>query len=101
MRLKATWKYNQNYWTSARRTFINDTFEYCLENTTFGKASNLWGTDQPDNRNGSQNCIHLYINKTHKLAQLTDRNCNDSYVLACQVLLNLVGKFMKIFIFAL
>jgi len=65
----------------------NDTFEFCLANiSTLPKTAKYWGNAQPDNKNMTQDCIHLHINKTHNLAQLTDRNCNDSYVFACQVL---------------
>jgi hypothetical protein len=82
----ATWSYNLNYWTAARRTFKNDSFAFCLENATaLAKSAPYWGNNQPDNKNDSQNCIHMFINKTHKLAQLTDRNCNDSFIFSCQV----------------
>lgn len=75
-----------NYWTAARRTFKNDSFDYCLENATaLAKAASYWGTNQPDNQNGTQDCIHMHINKTQNMALMTDRNCNDSFIFSCQV----------------
>ena len=82
----ATWSYNLNYWTAARRTFNNDSFDYCLKNTTaLSKSAPSWALNQPDNQNGTQDCIHMYINKTEKKALLTDRNCNNSFIFSCQV----------------
>jgi hypothetical protein len=83
----ASWEYNLNYWTSARRIFKNNTFEYCHSNASspLMATDKYWGHNEPDNKNGSQDCVHLKINKTAKVAQLTDRGCKDGYVFACQV----------------
>jgi hypothetical protein len=48
-----------------------------------------WDKDQPDNKGGREDCIHLKLKKDAKgLPQefvLTDRNCTDKYILACKV----------------
>ncbi|XP_059484775.1 uncharacterized protein LOC132202085 [Neocloeon triangulifer] len=80
------WRYNYNYWTSARRLFSNNTFQWCLSlnGTQFTDVGSMWAVGQPDNRNNSQNCIHLSIPRDRNTTELTDRNCNDTYVFACK-----------------
>ena len=81
------WPYNMNYWTSGRRIHSNNTFHWCLANETRQLASSgsMWAAQQPDNRNGSENCVHLEIPRNQNRTELTDRDCNDTYVFACKV----------------
>jgi hypothetical protein len=81
------WPYNFNYWTSARRIIANETFQWCLldQNIQFSNNSKMWAAGQPDNKNKTQNCIHLAIPKNKTSIELTDRNCSDKFVFGCKV----------------
>ncbi|XP_059470942.1 uncharacterized protein LOC132193960 isoform X2 [Neocloeon triangulifer] len=82
-KLVASWDYPANYWTSGRRLWPNDTFHFCLPKP-LSTVSSSWASGQPDNVNKSEDCVHLYVNKTGISMQLTDENCNSSYIFACQ-----------------
>ncbi|CAB3361884.1 Hypothetical predicted protein [Cloeon dipterum] len=86
----SVWKHNYNYWTAARKTGMNGTFqlfEWCLPNatnfTTFGSTSSYWMPGQPRGTNG-ENCVHLQVNKSLSKVFLTARNCSNLYVFGCQ-----------------
>ncbi|XP_059470910.1 uncharacterized protein LOC132193945 [Neocloeon triangulifer] len=82
-KLVASWDYPANYWTSGRRLWPNDIFQFCLPKP-LSTVSSSWASGQPDNVNKSEDCVHLYVNKTSSSMQLSDKNCNNSYIFACQ-----------------
>jgi len=81
-----SWKYNSNFWTAGRKTRLNETFEWCLEDESFSNASTLWAPGQPDNLNNSELCVHLHVNKTLGKVAITDKSCSNLFVLGCQVM---------------
>jgi hypothetical protein len=87
-----TWTGNFNYWTGGTQKDCRGSWTWC------GRAGAMmfnddvtWDKDQPDNKGGNEDCIHLKLKKdaSGKPQEfvLTDRNCSDKYVLACKVLL--------------
>ncbi|XP_059489302.1 uncharacterized protein LOC132204680 [Neocloeon triangulifer] len=81
-KLVETWEYNTNYWTSARRIWPNDTFQFCSPGAiSLPTTGSIWAPSHPAS-NGS--CVHLFINQTHNVTQLTTKNCSDSFIFACQ-----------------
>jgi hypothetical protein len=85
-----TWTGNFNYWTGGTQKDCRGSWTWC------GRAGAMlfhddvtWDKDQPDNKGGNEDCIHLKLKKdtSGKPVEfvLTDRNCTDRYVLACKV----------------
>jgi len=88
-----TWKGNSNYWTAGTQKDCRGSWSWCgKEGTIMLKDNITWDKDQPDNKGGREDCIHLKLKKNNTTGSaqefvLTDRNCKDKYVLACKVLL--------------
>jgi hypothetical protein len=88
--IKGTWTGNFNYWTAGTQKDCRGTWSWCGKNgATVVNADVTWDKDQPDNKGGREDCIHLKLkrNATGHPQEfvLTDRNCTDKYILACKV----------------
>ncbi|XP_059490127.1 uncharacterized protein LOC132205206 [Neocloeon triangulifer] len=84
------WDYSLNYWTSARHNLPIATYEFCspqpisiATKSAKGQPS-MWATGEPNNPNQTQDCVHMVIDQTLNLMQLTAKNCKNSFVFACQ-----------------
>ncbi|XP_059489868.1 uncharacterized protein LOC132205048 isoform X2 [Neocloeon triangulifer] len=79
------WKFNANYWTSGLR-FNDRNFGWCVKNdTVLMDGVNLpWAAGNPDNRNGTENCLHLKVNRTRADFLFSNRICTSLQFLACQ-----------------
>jgi hypothetical protein len=45
-----------------------------------------WSFGQPDNKNGGDNCLQMRLFQNATGIALSDRNCSDRYVFACEVI---------------
>jgi Lectin C-type domain len=90
---KSNWKGNSNYWTGATQQGCRGSWSWCDPNgqKTFDPQTNLvWETGQPDDKGKNEDCIHMkLVAVTGKTPSsnfyLTDRNCSDRYIFACEV----------------
>jgi hypothetical protein len=82
----SNWKYGSNYWTSGLRV-TQKSFSWCSKSgsTPIIEAEQSWASEQPDNINSSQNCIHMNVIRENATVLLSDRKCTDYYVFSCQV----------------
>jgi hypothetical protein len=84
-----TWTGNFNYWTSGTQKDIGN-WTWCgKDGASVLSADVTWDKDQPDNKGGNEDCIHLKLKRNatgliHEFV-LTDRNCTDKYIMACKV----------------
>jgi Lectin C-type domain len=89
-----TWTGNFNYWTGGTQKDCRGSWTWCgKEGARVFNDDVTWDKNQPDNKGGNEDCIHLKLKKNNVTGQpqefiLTDRNCSDKYVLACKVLSN-------------
>ncbi|XP_065342122.1 uncharacterized protein LOC135940920 [Cloeon dipterum] len=83
--LAVNWKYGSNYWTSGLRT-QGSKFSWCTKSgySEMTGSVDLWAPGQPDNLNGSENCVHMSIKKENTSVYLTDKNCTKINVFSCQ-----------------
>jgi len=81
---KSNWTLNFNYWTGGTQQGCRGSWRWCGGGTGVFDDLVQWEPGQPDNKGGRQDCVHLRLNNSNFL--LTDRNCTDKYILACQVL---------------
>jgi len=86
-----TWKGNYNYWTGGTQRDCRGSWSWCGSSGAIVFNDNVtWDKNQPDNKGGREDCIHLKLKKNNATGKpqefvLTDRNCTDKYVLACKV----------------
>jgi hypothetical protein len=86
-----TWTGNFNYWTGGTQKDCRESWSWCGRdgNRVFNDDV-TWDKDQPDNKGGREDCIHLKLKKDvsgqPQEFVLTDRNCTDKYILACKVM---------------
>jgi Lectin C-type domain len=87
-----TWTGNFNYWTGGTQKDCRGSWSWCGKDGArmFNDDGVIWDKDQPDNKGGREDCIHLKLKKNNATGQpqefvLTDRNCTDKYILGCKV----------------
>jgi hypothetical protein len=88
------WTGNFNYWTGGTQKDCGGSWSWCGRNGARMFSDDVtWDTNQPDNKGGNEDCIHLKLKKDASgLPQefvLTDRNCSHKYILACKVCVTL------------
>ncbi|CAB3372990.1 Hypothetical predicted protein [Cloeon dipterum] len=83
--LAVSWKYGSNYWTSGLRT-QGSKFSWCTKNgsSEMTDSVDLWAPGQPNNWNGSENCVHMNIKTENTTVYLTDKKCTNINVFSCQ-----------------
>jgi hypothetical protein len=87
-----TWTGNLNYWTGGTQRDCRGSWSWCgKDGARVFNDDITWDKNQPDNKGGREDCIHLRLKKNNVTGRpeefvLTDRNCTDKYVLACKVL---------------
>jgi len=89
--LDNTWRLNYNYWTSSLKfnNSVDDTFRWCeKDNPEVSSTVVQWQKGQPDNLGGNQRCLHMRILTNVSQVVVSDRNCSDKYVLACEVFIS-------------
>jgi hypothetical protein len=84
----ANWKFNFNYWTGGIQRDCKGQWSWCSGSEASKVVNNLtWSLGQPDNKNGGDDCLQMRILQNETGIALSDRNCSDRYVIACEVLL--------------
>jgi Lectin C-type domain len=80
------WKYNFNYWTGGTQRSCKGQWSWCAGAESITFLDNLkWAFNQPDNRAGGDDCVHMrFLQNTTGLV-LADKNCSDKYIVACEV----------------
>jgi Lectin C-type domain len=80
------WTYNFNYWTSATQKGSKGQWAWCTGQTTALLPDNLtWAFNQPDNKAGGEDCIQMRLTQNATGIALSDRNCTNKFVIACEV----------------
>ncbi|XP_059471660.1 uncharacterized protein LOC132194422 [Neocloeon triangulifer] len=84
----STWRYNYNYWTYGLKfnDSIKEAFWWCdpISATEVSNGTVEWKAGQPDNMGGNESCLHLQVVHKDSKMVVTDRNCADDYMLACE-----------------
>jgi len=90
---KANWQYNFNYWTGATQKGCKGQWGWCSGSEILPLPDNLtWAFNQPDNRNGADDCLQMRLFQNKSGIALYDRNCSDKFVIACEVHLTIVSR---------
>jgi hypothetical protein len=80
------WKYNFNYWTGGTARSCKGQWSWCAGADSVAFPDNLpWALNQPDNRAGADDCVHMRFLQNATGIVLADKNCSDKYVVACEV----------------
>jgi hypothetical protein len=80
------WSLNFNYWTGGTRE-EKCSWKWCHGNSLRnGTGSLTWASEQPDNVNGSEACLHLKIATNGTGPELFDKKCASKFIMACKVL---------------
>jgi Lectin C-type domain len=78
------WPYNMNFWTGGTQKGCQGQWGWCGAGGGIGDDIK-WEKGQPDNKGGQENCVHMrfVLNATGTI--ITDRNCTNKYIYACEV----------------
>jgi hypothetical protein len=81
-----SWQNNYNYWLWGMRAVESyRAFEWCSPNSSkLTTYSVRWQQGQPDNLGGEQRCLHARVLTNVSQIIVSDRNCSDIYVVACE-----------------
>jgi len=82
------WEDPTVFWTATMRSGPSE-FTTCSATGVLSteQASKIpfWAAGQPDNKNGMEDCVSLFINKTGSDVKLMDRRCDLKYLHICMV----------------
>jgi hypothetical protein len=75
-----------NYWTGGTQS-CKGVWGWCTgEKFHAIQANNLsWAPSQPELLKGEENCLHMKITPSKRSILLTDKECKNKFVYACQV----------------
>jgi hypothetical protein len=77
---------NFNYWTGGIQKSCKSQWAWCSGTRPYPLPENLkWVFNQPDNKNGSEDCLHMRFFQNNTGIALSDRDCGDKFVIACEV----------------
>lgn len=63
----------------------NSIFQWCTpDGSNVSDVSVQWQKGQPDNLGGEQRCLHARVLTNVSKIIVSDRNCSDKYVVACE-----------------
>jgi len=80
------WAYNFNYWTGGTQKGCKGQWAWCSGSGNVPFPENLtWTFNQPDNKGGGDDCIHMRLNQNDTGVAISDRNCSDKFIIACEV----------------
>jgi len=80
----ANWKGNLNYWTGGAQG-CKGNWGWCAGSEVQPFTANLsWGSGQPELIKEKENCLHLRITQNSSGVLLSDRECKDKYIFACE-----------------
>jgi hypothetical protein len=80
------WQYNFNYWTGGAQRDCKGQWTWCAGTEKIVFHQDLaWAYNQPDNKAGGDDCIHMKLLQNKTGIVLSDRNCSDKYIIACEV----------------
>lgn len=83
---KGDWRRNLNYWTGGAMSNREGQWGWCSGSESLNLSQNvIWGNNQPDNKTGNEGCIHMRFFPNATGVVLSDRNCKDKFVFACEV----------------
>jgi hypothetical protein len=87
-----------NFWTGGTQKGCQGQWGWC---GVGGAISDdiKWEKGQPDNKGGQEDCVHMrfVLNATGTI--ITDRNCTNKFIFACEVInFNFETKRLMIFI---
>jgi Lectin C-type domain len=83
---KGGWKFNLNYWTGGTQRSCKGQWSWCAGAESVAFPENLkWASNQPDNRAGADDCVHMRFIQNSTGIVLADKNCSDKYIVACEV----------------
>jgi len=75
-----------NFWTGGSQLACKGEWAWCSGSAASPIADNLtWAFNQPDNKLGADDCLHMRIFQNKTGIALSDRNCSDKFVIACEV----------------
>jgi hypothetical protein len=75
-----------NYWTGGTQRSSKAQWSWCAGADSVAFPDNLpWAFNQPDNRAGADDCVHMHLLQNETGIVLADKNCSDKYVVACEV----------------
>jgi hypothetical protein len=81
------WKGNLNYWTGGMQP-CKGHWGWCTETKISPMTSGLtWASAQPSFHKQKESCMHLRILNNATGAIVTQRDCKDRFIFACQVFL--------------
>jgi len=81
-----SWSYNFNYWTGGSQLACKGEWAWCSGSAASPIADGLtWAFNQPDNKLGADDCLHMRLFQNNTGIALSDRNCSDKFVIACEV----------------
>jgi len=85
IKISANWKGNLNYWTGGIQG-CKGLWGWCAGSKFLPLSASLkWAAQQPEYKKGNENCLHMRIYSNQTGAVLSDRQCKDRYVFACEV----------------
>ncbi|XP_059483401.1 uncharacterized protein LOC132201331 isoform X2 [Neocloeon triangulifer] len=79
------WGYNFNYWTAGTSAGCKGQWAWCSSTISVPMMGNMtWASNQPDNADGNEKCMHMKLLQNNTGIVVSDRNCSKLFVIACE-----------------